>query len=139
MVHEHNMFQYKDHVRKVLQWLWKAGLYTKAEKCKFHYNSIEYLGYILSLSRLSISSNKIKIIQNWPKPRKIKDMQAFLGFTNFYYRFIYNYSNIATPLINWLRRTLLGISTSHVIKHSSLLQFSPTRFPMLRWLWKLMH
>ena len=55
------MSQHKDHTKEVLQWLWKTRLYMKAEKCEFHFNSIEYLEYILSLSRLS---DKIKTIQN---------------------------------------------------------------------------
>ena len=86
-------------MKEVLYQLCKTGLYVKAEKCEFHSNSAEYLKYILSLSKLTISSNKINIIQNWPKLKKVKNVQAFLGFANFYYQFIYNYSNIAILLI----------------------------------------
>jgi len=77
----------------------------EAEKCEFHSNSVKYLGCILSPSRLTIAFNKIKTIQNWLKPKKIKNMQAFLRFVNFYYHFIYNYSNIATLLVQltWKR------------------------------------
>jgi len=71
----------------------------KAEKCEFYSNSIEYLEYILFFSGLTMLSDKIKTIQYWPKPRKIKDIQVFLEFANFYYQFIYNYSDIATLLI----------------------------------------
>ena len=45
-----------------------------------------------------MSDNKIKIIQDWPKPKKVKDIQSFLGFANFYCWFIFNYSNIVIPL-----------------------------------------
>jgi len=85
-------------VKEVLKHLRKAGLYAKAEKCKFHSESVEYLGYILSPSGLTMSDDKIKIIQDWPEPKKVKDIQSFLGFANFYCRFIFNYLDIVIPL-----------------------------------------
>ena len=45
-----------------------------------------------------MSNNKVKIIQDWPEPKKVKDIQSFLGFANFYHRFIFNYSDIVIPL-----------------------------------------
>ena len=45
-----------------------------------------------------MSNNKIKIIQDWPEPKKVKDIQSFLGFANFYCWFIFNYSDIVIPL-----------------------------------------
>jgi len=86
------------HVKEVLKCLHKTGLYTKAEKCKFHSKSVEYLEYILSSSGLTMSDDKVKIIQDWLKPKKVKDIQSFLGFANFYYQFIFNYSDIIIPL-----------------------------------------
>ena len=59
---------------------------------------VEYQGYILSPGGLTMASNKVQVIQNWPKPHKIKDIQSFLGFTNFYQCFIPQYSDITIPL-----------------------------------------
>ena len=64
----------------------------------FHPESVEYLGYILSPSGLTMFNDKVKIIQDWPKPKKVKNIQSFLGFTNFYCQFIFNYLNIVIPL-----------------------------------------
>jgi len=86
------------YVKEVLKHLRKASLYAKAEKCEFHSELVEYLGYILSPSGLTMSDNKIKIIQDWLKPKKVKDIQSFLDFANFYCRFIFNYSDIVIPL-----------------------------------------
>ena len=58
------MSKYYWHVKEVLKCLYKAGLYAKAEKCKFYFESVEYLGYILSLSGLTMSDDKLKIIQD---------------------------------------------------------------------------
>jgi len=98
LIYLNNMSEHHRHVKEVYKHLCKAGLYAKAEKCKFHSESVEYLGYILSPSGLTMSDNKVKIIQDWPESKKVKDIQSFLGFTNFYYWFIFNYSDIVIPL-----------------------------------------
>ena len=98
LIYLNNMSKHHRHVKEVLKHLCKAGLYAKAETCKFHSESVEYLGYILSSSGLTMSDNKIKIIQDWPEPKKVKDIQSFLGFANFYCRFIFNYLDIVIPL-----------------------------------------
>ena len=98
LIYSINMSEHHQHVKEVLKCLCKAGLYAKAEKCKFHSESVEYLGYILSPSGLTMSNDKIKIIQDWLEPKKVKDIQPFLGFTNFYRQFIFNYSDIVIPL-----------------------------------------
>jgi len=96
--------QYQSHVKKVLKRLQKVGLYAKVEKCEFHSDSVKYLGYVLSPSGLTMSDTKVKTIQEWPEPKKVKDIQFFLGFANFYRRFIFNYSNIVIPLTHLTRK-----------------------------------
>jgi hypothetical protein len=59
---------------------------------------VEYLGYFLSLDGLTMSNEKVQAIVDWPEPWKVKDIQSFLRFANFYRRFIYNYSDIIVPL-----------------------------------------
>jgi len=74
MIYSNNMSEHHRYVKEVLKHLCKAGLYAKAEKCKFHSELVEYLGYILSPSGLTMSNNKVKIIQDWPEPKKVKDI-----------------------------------------------------------------
>ena len=62
LIYSNNMSKHHQHVKEVLKYLCKTGLYTKAEKCKFHSELIDYLGYILSPSGLTISDDKVKII-----------------------------------------------------------------------------
>ena len=92
------MSKYHQHVKEVLKHLYKASLYAKVEKCKFHSELVEYLEYIFSPSSLTMSDDKVKIIQDWLEPKKVKDIQSFLGFTNFYHWFIFNYLDIVIPL-----------------------------------------
>ena len=93
-------------MKEVLKHLRKAGLYAKAEKCEFYSESVEYLGYIISPSGLTMSNNKVKIIQDWLEPKKVKDIQSFLGFANFYHQFIFNYSDIVIPLTCLTRKNI---------------------------------
>ena len=62
LIYSNNMSKHHQYVKEVLKYLRKAGLYTKTEKCEFHSELVEYLGYILSPSSLTMSDNKVKII-----------------------------------------------------------------------------
>jgi len=64
LIYSNNMSEHHLHIKEVLKCLCKTSLYTKAEKCKFHSELVEYLGYILSPSGLTMSNDKIKIIQD---------------------------------------------------------------------------
>ena len=74
LIYLNNISKHHQHVKEVLKRLHKAGLYAKAEKCEFHSESVEYLGYILSSSDLTMSDNKVKIIQDWPESKKVKNI-----------------------------------------------------------------
>jgi len=104
LIYSDDITQHRSHVKEVLKKLRKAGLYAKAEKCEFHSDSIEYLGYVLSLSGLTMSNAKVKTIQEWLEPKKVKDIQSFSGFANFYRYFIFNYSDIVIPLTRLTRK-----------------------------------
>jgi len=106
LIYLNNMSKHHQHVKEVLKHLRKAGLYAKVEKCEFHSESVEYLGYILSPSGLTMSDDKVKIIQDWLKPKKVKNIQSFLGFANFYCRFIFNYLDIVIPLTCLTRKDI---------------------------------
>ena len=107
LIYSDNITQHWSHIKEVLKRLRKAGLYAKAEKCEFHSNSMEYLGYVLSPSGLMMSDMKVKTIQEWSEPKKIKNIQSFLEFTNFYRYFIFNYSDIVTLLTHLTRKNTL--------------------------------
>ena len=72
------------HVQEVLRRLCKHDLYAKIDKCEFSVNTTEFLGFVISPDSLRMSEMKVQAIKDWPKPRKVKEVQSFLGFTNFY-------------------------------------------------------
>lgn len=96
--------QHLQDVRLVLERLIKHGLYAKAEKCEFSVTETQFLGFTVSSDGVSMSQDKIDSIMSWPKPRSVKDIQQFLGFTNFYRRFIKGYSRIILPLSRLLKK-----------------------------------
>jgi len=85
LIYSNTMSKHYQYIKEVLKYLCKASLYAKVEKYEFHSELVEYLGYILSPSGLTMSNDKVKIIQDWLKPKKVKDIQFFLGFANFYH------------------------------------------------------
>jgi len=75
-------------IRQVLQVLQKHKLFLCPEKCEFYKERIEYLGLVISENEVSMDLVKVVGVQEWPTPENKTDVQAFLGFVNFYQRFI---------------------------------------------------
>ncbi|XP_053575197.1 uncharacterized protein LOC128664391 [Bombina bombina] len=68
------------------------------EKCQFHKDTIKFLGYIISPKGIQMDQEKVTAIINWQTPTTLKSLQRFLGFSNFYRKFINHYSTIVQPL-----------------------------------------
>ena len=98
LIFSKDLEKHKHHVSKVRQHLLENQLFVKAEKCEFSCSSTTFLGYIISTGNLSMDPEKVRGVEEWPKPTDHKALQSFMGFANFYHRFIRNYSTLATPL-----------------------------------------
>ncbi|KAF8755226.1 hypothetical protein RHS01_05545 [Rhizoctonia solani] len=92
------------HVHEVLRRLMGNQLFCKASKCTFHVTSVEYLGIIVSDKGFSLDKLKIQAVQEWPVPTKVKEVQSFLGFANFLRCFVANFSHMARPLHNLVKK-----------------------------------
>jgi len=86
------------HVKEVLQRLREAKLYLRLDKCEFHTQQTEYLGYIVSPEGIKIDPLRVKTIQEWPMPKTVRDIRVFIGFMNYYRQFIAQFSRLALPL-----------------------------------------
>jgi hypothetical protein len=91
-------------VREVLQRLQDHDLFLKPEKCSFKQEKVEFLGMIIEKGKVSMDPVKVEGVKKWPTPTCVKDIQAFMGFANFYRRFILGFSNIARPMNDLLRK-----------------------------------
>lgn len=90
--------EHLDNLEKVLTKLEKAGLRLKKEKCSFFQASVNYLGYAIDGNGLHPMKNKIEAIRQAPKPTNVSQLEAHLGFSAYYNRFIYH--QFYTPYTN---------------------------------------
>ena len=88
----------------VFQILDEASLHFKPSKCEFFKDGLEYLGHIVSSQGIKTNTKKIGAIVNWPQPKNIMQVRSFLGFCNYYQKFIKGYAQIAKPLYQLITR-----------------------------------
>ncbi|KAJ1588783.1 hypothetical protein NDA11_006436 [Ustilago hordei] len=93
------------HVTEVLTRLRSNRLFAKLSKCEFHTKTVEFLGYIIKPTGIEMDPEKIRTVKEWPMPASIHDIQRFLGFANFYRRFIAHFARIAKPLTSLVKPT----------------------------------
>ena len=96
--------QLRENTKWVLQWLMENNLYLKPKKCEFCKEKIEWLGMVIQEGKITMDPGKLKGIQDWLAPTTVKQVRGFLGFGNFYQRFIWGFSEIAWPLNELLKK-----------------------------------
>ena len=106
-----NKAQHAKHLRLVMDRLRKHKLYAKLTKCKFFTTEVKFLGFIVGVNGVSMDPSRIDTVADWPEPKTFREVQVFLGFANFYRRFIRNYSRVAGPLTNLLKGSKAGKKT----------------------------
>ena len=90
--------EHREHVKEILQRLREARLFAKLSKCEFHTKETEYLGYVVTPDGVKIDPERVRTILEWPIPKTVRDIRIFIGFMNYYRRFIQSFSKLATPL-----------------------------------------
>ena len=88
----------------VLQCMTELNLHLKLKKCQFNVLEVKYLRMIVKPGQLAMDSVKLNSIAAWLTPAKVKDVHSFLGFINFYCRFISNYSTVTHPLLDLTKK-----------------------------------
>ena len=106
LLHSKDITTHRERTKRVLQRLMDNDLYLKIEKCCFEVPEVEWLGMILSANRIGMDPIKLQGIADWPTPKNVKQTQGFLGFANFYRRFIASYSHLARPLNDLTKKDL---------------------------------
>ena len=104
LIFSESLENHREHVKIVLQRLREHGLQVDISKCEFETTQVTYLGLIVSTKGISMDPKKVACVKEWPTPRSVRDVQSFLGFANFYRRFIPEFSRLASPLSNLTKK-----------------------------------
>ena len=111
LIYSKDIESHQRHVREALGILRNHQLYAKASKCEFFKESIQFLGHTISANGVAMENNKVKAICEWPTPKNLSDVRAFLGLAGYYRKFVKGFSKISMPLtlllhknqpFNWL-------------------------------------
>lgn len=100
LIYSENELEHEEHVKKVLQRLRDAGLQVDLKKCEFSVTRTQYLGFIITTEGIEVDPDKVAAVVNWKAPHNVRGIQSFLGFCNFYRRFIRDYGRVAKPLVH---------------------------------------
>ena len=98
MIFPKTLEEYWKIVQEVLQLLKDNHLTLKHMKCEFKKEEIEYLGLIIAQNKDKVDQTKVKGVTEWPTPKMRKELRGFLGFLNFYHRFLKDFAKVACPL-----------------------------------------
>jgi RNase H-like domain found in reverse transcriptase/Reverse transcriptase (RNA-dependent DNA polymerase)/Integrase zinc binding domain/Chromo (CHRromatin Organisation MOdifier) domain/Integrase core domain len=132
LIYSNDLVSHRLHVKSVLQALEAAGLQLDVKKCEFETTEVKYLGMIISTTGVQMDPEKVDCLVNWEAPINVKDVQAFLGFSNFYRRFIKGFSRIVRPLVALTRKLVKWNWTSSCQEAFDMLKNSFTSAPILR-------
>lgn len=100
LIYSNTLEEHREHVRKVLSKLRDAGLQVNIKKSEFHVAETKFLGYIIGAEGIRVDPEKVRVVRDWNAPTSVKGVQSFLGFCNFYRKFMRNYSRITKPISN---------------------------------------
>jgi hypothetical protein len=104
-IYSRTLEEHMEHLRIILQQFTEEGLKLRLKKCFFGLHEMEYLGYTLSVGKISVSTKKVEAVADWLVPTTQKEVRSFVQFCNFYARFIHHFSDLTAPLTDLLRNS----------------------------------
>ena len=104
LIYLDNLEMHRSHMHKVLEKLNKRALYVKKSKSRFKTKEIKFLDYVIQPGQIKKDPEKTNAVRNWPPPKRVKEVQAFLRLMNYYQKFVPSYAKIAEPLTQLTRK-----------------------------------
>lgn len=98
LIYSRTAEEHAELVEWVLRQLQEEGYYANPDKCEFFQREVSFLGHVVSEHGVAVQQHKVKAVTEWPQPRTVRDVRAFLGLTGYYRKFIPRYGAIAAPL-----------------------------------------
>jgi hypothetical protein len=115
----------------VFELLRKNQLRLKQTKCSFAQDRLEFLGHVVSSRGISTDPNKIRVIQDWPTPKCVKDVRSFLGMAGYYRKFVAGFGIISKPLTNLLWKNIVFVWNDETQQAFNVLKTALTQAPVL--------
>jgi len=104
LVYSNSRKEYKEYVRTVLQRLRELNLRADIKKYEFNVTEVKFLGLIITKGGVKMDSSKVSTILEWETLKDIKGYRRFIGFVNYYRRFIRDFSGIAKLINNLFKK-----------------------------------
>ncbi|GJP73424.1 hypothetical protein CLOP_g4139 [Closterium sp. NIES-67] len=104
LIYSRDMKQHVEHLRRVFEILRRERFYVKLSKSEFALEKVQFLGHLVSAQGVHVDPKKVEAVRTWKTPENVKELQQFLGFANYYNRFVPQYAKLATPLTNLLKK-----------------------------------
>ncbi|CAI7786515.1 unnamed protein product, partial [Closterium sp. NIES-54] len=104
LIYSRDMKQHIEHLRRVFEILRWETFYVKLSKSEFALKKVQFLGHMVSAQGVHVDPKNIEAVRTWKTPESVKELQQFLGFANYYNRFVPQCAKIATPLTNLLKK-----------------------------------
>ena len=116
----------------MLERLKQAGLQIDIKKCEFDVKETTFLGVIVSGEGLRMDPQKVKAIVDWSTPTNLKEVQGFIGFANFYRRFIRDFSRLVKPLVQLTRKDSPFVWSESCVQAFETLKQQVVKAPVLK-------
>ena len=104
LIYSKNKEEHEEHLRKVLERLREHQLYAKFSKCDFWLKKVDFLGHVITAEGIAVDPAKVEAVQNWQQPKNVRDIRSFLGLAGYYRRFIEDFSRIARPMTQLIKK-----------------------------------